>query len=254
MDKPNLKNILHWTACAALPLAVTFASVPAWAQEPSGTQPTETGDQTTTTDAEKNAIPENEAPNDGDLPVPKSDDDPKPEVAGPAVPPGGIVKQAGVGGVTGYGRSGVLELGGSAGFRVATDLTQVNVSPSIGWFLADNFQLSAILDLAYVSTGDEDVTTVSALVEPSYHLPFSRSVFGFFGFGLGIAYIDQADLGAGFALAPRLGVNMLVGRSGVLTPFVSWQYTTHDTAEMTNTTLVAVSSAFRFNVGYTVMW
>ncbi len=247
MDTLKLNKVFQWTACAALPLAMTLASAPARAQEPSG-------DEATTTDAEKNAIPDNEAPNDGDLPQPKSDDDPKPEVAGPAVPPGGIVKQAGVGGVTGYGRSGVLELGGAAGFRVGTDLTQVNVAPSFGWFVADNLQLSAILDIGYVSTSEEDATTVSALVEPSYHLPFNRSVFGFFGFGMGVAYTDQADLGAGFALAPRLGMNVLVGRSGILTPFMSWQYTTHDTAATQNTTLVAVSSAFRFNVGYTVMW
>lgn len=194
-------------------------------------------------------------PNDGDLPTPRSDSDPAPEVASPGVPPGGIVKQAGVGGVTGYGRAGVLELGGSAGMTFASDFSQISVAPSIGWFLADNFQISLIGDLTHVDTGDNDGTLFSALVEPSYHIPFNRVMFGFFGLGLGGSYLE--DLGGGFAMAPRLGANVLVGRSGVLTPSVSWQYTTHDLEDEGDgdgMAIVAVSSALRFNVGYTVMW
>jgi hypothetical protein len=198
----------------------------------------------------------NAAPNDGDVPPPTSDNDPTPEVATPAA--GGLVEQAGVGGATGYGRAGVLELGGSAGFRMGSEFSQVNVAPSIGWFVADNFQLSAILDLGYISAEDADgstadATVFSAIVEPSYHLPFNRSIFGFLGLGIGGSYVS--DLGGGFATAPRVGANFLVGRSGLLTPSLSWQYTTHDVMEdVDSQTTAAVSSAVRMNVGYTVMW
>ena len=195
-------------------------------------------------------------PNDGDLPKPRSDDDAQPEVATPGVPSGGIVKQAGVGGQTGYGRAGVLELGGSASFRAGSGFQQASISPSLGWFLADNFQLSGMFDLGYVSTDNDSITTTSLLVEPSYHIPFNRSVFAFLGIGLGAAHVE--DLGLGFATAPRVGMNVLVGRSGILTPSLSWQYTTHDAEIMdgagTDTTTLAVSSAARFNIGYTVMW
>lgn len=196
-------------------------------------------------------------PNDGDLPEAKSDNDAQPEVATPGVPSGGIVKQAGVGGQTGYGRAGVLELGGSASFRAGDGFTQAAVAPSIGWFIADNFQLSGMFDLGYVETDGDSVMLTSLLVEPSYHIPFNRSVFGFLGIGLGGAHVE--DLGLGFATAPRIGMNVLVGRSGILTPSLSWQYTTHDTETMATgenetTTTLAVSSAARFNIGYTVMW
>lgn len=190
--------------------------------------------------------------NDGDLPKPQSDDDPHPEVAAPAMPPGGLVEQAGVGGVVGYGRAGVLELGGAAGFTAATDLTQVNVAPSLGWFVADNLELTGILDFAYAKAGDATGTIVTGLVEPSYHLPFNRTTFGFLGMGLGMSYVDGP--GAGFAVAPRLGANLMIGRSGILTPSLSWQYTTHDTMETQQGSLLVVSSAVRANVGYTVMW
>ena len=188
------------------------------------------------------------------LPEAKSDDDEAPEVASPGMPPGGIVEQAGTGGTTGYGRAGVLELGGSAGFRAGSGFSQVSVAPSVGWFVADNLQLSAIMDVTHVSMNDEGSTVVTGLVEPSYHLPFNRSIFGFLGFGLGASYVSE--LGGGFAMAPRIGANMTVGRSGILTPSLSWQYTTTDvmTEDQNDTAVVAVSSAVRVNVGYTVMW
>ena len=190
--------------------------------------------------------------NDGDLPTPQSDHDPHPEVAAPGIPAGGVVEQAGVGGVVGYGRAGVLELGGSAGFTAATDLTQVNVAPSIGWFLADNLELTGVLDLAYSKAGGNDGMITTVLVEPSYHLPFNRTTFGFFGMGMGTSYVKGPGLA--FAVAPRLGANFLIGRSGVLTPAISWQYNTHDTMETGEGALLVVSSAVRANIGYTIMW
>jgi hypothetical protein len=189
-----------------------------------------------------------------DLPAAKSDHDAQPEVAGVGAPSGGIVSQAGVGGVVGYGRAGVLELGGSAGFAFASDYRSMNFSPTVGWFLADNFELSAIASVANIKTGDQQSTLWSALLEPSYHVPFNRSIFGFLGLGAGAAHVS--GLGTGFAIAPRLGANFMVGRSGVLTPSLAYQYTTinNEMSGPDNVTVVALTSAVRFNVGYTAMW
>jgi hypothetical protein len=62
-------------------------------------------------------------------------------------------------------------------------------------------------------------------------------------------------------VAPRIGMDFLVGRSGILRPSLSYQYTTHESmasgepSEGTGSvTLVAVSSALRFNIGYSTMW
>ena len=249
MNKPlwTLDSIVSHSIRAGILVALTAVPTAAWAQ----TQPpAHEGDR----DVNQNpdATKSDQVPNDGDLPPARSDTDPHPEVATPGAPAEGVIEQAGTGGATGYGRSGVLELGGSMGFQLATNLKQYNVSPTIGWFLADNFQLSAILDLTHVGTDNDSATIVGILAEPSYHLPFTRTAFAFFGLGMGASYVT--DLGTGFAMAPRLGANFMVGRSGILTPSMSYQYTTHDTVDMQNTTLVAVSSALRVNVGYTVMW
>jgi hypothetical protein len=196
----------------------------------------------------------NAAPNVSGVPLPeaKSDHDEQPVVASPGLPAGGLVSQAGVGGVVGYGRAGVLELGGSAGFQFATDYRNMNFSPTAGWFLADNLEISAILSVSNIKAGTATTTLWSALLEPSYHLPFNRSMFAFLGLGLGASYVTS--LGTGLALAPRVGANFLVGRSGVLTPSISYQYTSHDSMTADNVTLLAVSSSTRFNVGYTAMW
>jgi hypothetical protein len=186
------------------------------------------------------------------LPPPTSTDEPRPPVALPSPPPGGIVRQAGIGSPTGYGRAGVLELGGFAGLTAATDFLSTNVSPTIGWFFADNMQISAILGLAHLRTDDDSATMVSVLAEPSYHVPFNRSVFGFLGLGLGAAY--QQGQGLGFAMAPRIGANIMVGRSGVLSPALSYQYNSHDTAEMEGDRYTVMSTALAATIGYTVMW
>ena len=196
----------------------------------------------------------------GQLPPATSDSDPAPPVPSPNVPGvnGDIVEQAGVGGTVGYARAGVLELGGSAGLTIAQDIRAMNLSPSVGWFLVDNFELSAILDVTHLKAGGESATLFSALVEPSFHLPFNRSVFGFVGMGVGAAY--SSDLGTGLAVAPRVGMDVMVGRSGILRPSLSYEYTTHDAmgavdADGNSTvTLVAISSTLRFNIGYSTMW
>lgn len=203
------------------------------------------------------AQPSTTASTSDPLPEPASDADPLPPVAAPGGGVGGVVRQAGIGGQVGYGRAGVLELGGSAGFTATSDFVQVSVTPSIGWFVADNLQLSGLLGYTYVRTEDDagkatSGSITSLLVEPSYHLPLSRTAFVFGGLGMGVAHVSGPGLG--LALAPRVGGNILVGRSGVLTPALSWQYTSHEAMEVPEGTVVAISAALMASVGYTVLW
>jgi hypothetical protein len=131
--------------------------------------------------------------------------------------------------------------------------TQVEASPSIGWFVADNVQLSFIPGLTYINPdGGDDIYMVDAVVEPSFHLPFNDSVFGFVGVGGGVSYVENN--GAGLALSPRLGTNIMVGRSGILTPSIDYTLSTTDAIETSDGTLLAVNNALGVNVGYTVMW
>ena len=239
-------------------LALLLASpASALADDPYGDDDESKGPDVDGDGADEELVNTDEEDVGGPLPESKSDDDPAPPVAAPGSPEGIIVKQAGIGGQVGYGRSGVLELGGSAGFTAAQDFTSVNITPSVGWFFADNVQISGRLSYTYVDAGDQNGSITTILAEPSYHMPFTRSAFGFVGIGMGAAYVSGPGLG--FATAPRVGANFMVGRSGILTPSLSYQYTTHESMETetgdgSSQVLLAVSSAVMANVGYTVMW
>jgi hypothetical protein len=198
------------------------------------------------------------------LPASRSDNDPAPPVAAPTMPSGGVVAQAGIGGSTAYGRPGVVELGGSLGLNISGDNRQLTLAPSIGWFFTDNLQLSGIIGFNYASATStvlgqsvtSSASSLNVLVEPSYHLPLSRSLFAFLGLGLGLAY-NSRD-GAGFALAPRLGMNIMIGRSGILSPALQFVYSTTNLnvpspGSSSTSGAQAVNTSFGFNVGYTIM-
>lgn len=200
------------------------------------------------------------------LPPPRSDDDPSPPPPAPTVASGGLTEQAGIGGDQAYGRAGVLELGGFANLTLATDYSAIGFSPTIGYFFMDNFQLSAIVNITHISLttqnaagNDEDQssTQLMLLAEPSIHLPFTRSLYGFLGVGFGLASqsVDPGDsAGAGFAIAPRLGINVMVGRSGIFTPALQGVYQTTEAIQTPQGAVVAVKSSFGLQAGYTVMW
>lgn len=224
---------------------VTLASSTVWAQ----TIPDPDPDNRTTV---------GEGTPRSELPPPRSDNDPQPQVPAATVPSTGVTKQAGVGGSQAYARAGVLELGGSAGWAAASNFTRFELSPSFGLFVVDNVELSLLTALNYFRIGaiennpSSSATELKALIEPSFHLPFSQVAFGFLGLGAGVNYITGQS--AGFALQPRLGANFLVGRSGVLTPSFNVAYSTVDAIRTPAGTILAVQTSYGLNIGYTVMW
>ena len=187
-------------------------------------------------------------------PYDKPDEDPIPEPPKPEIvkKDAAIEKQAGTGGTIAYSEAGVVELGGSAGFSMAGEITTGSLRPQVGWFVADNFQISGLMDFTYADAGDDDAMRVSVLAEPSYHLPFTDNVFGFAGIGAGVQYAEGA--GTGLAVVPRVGMNLLVGRSGVFTPSVNVGYSTVDADATSNGTLLTVEPSVGVSAGYTVMW
>jgi len=187
------------------------------------------------------------------LPPPQSFNDPTPVPASPTGATVGVTEQAGVGGTQAYGRAGVLELGGQLGFTSASNFTQVTVAPSLGWFFVDNLQLSAIVLVAHSSIAGVSNTAMNILAEPSYHLPLTDKLFLFGGVGAGLGY-NSGPAGAGFALAPRVGLNIMIGRSGILTPSFNVVYNTNNAVSTPSGTVIAVSTTFGAGAGYTVMW
>lgn len=243
-------KLSHGILSAGLAAAAVLSASPALAQTSTTTGSTQRTDGT-----RRDTVIGQGTPSEA-LPPSRSDNDARPPVAAPAVPAEGVVRQAGVGGTTAYARAGVLEFGGSAGLTYAGDLFNFRLSPTLGWFFMNNVEISGIVSLNYARTSTNGVTThatsLDILVEPSVHIPLSDVFFIFGGLGLGLAYADGP--GAGFALAPRVGVNLMVGRSGVFTPALNLVYSTSGAVDTPQGTLLTASTSFGINLGYTVMW
>jgi hypothetical protein len=136
---------------------------------------------------------------------------------------------------------GAMEIGGSAG--VSASMTTANVTPSVGWWLTRQLQLSARVPLSTIQLDDRDAVMGGLLVEPSYHLPFTPRAFGFFGVGAGGAYLEEEGLA--LAVVPRVGATFVLGDANILAPFLSYTYTAHDSN---------LTSTMALNLGYTRVW
>ena len=242
-----------WKVFTVISALITVPSL-AFAQQPQGDTTTDVydSDDTTTHVQSPHQVTVGEGAPSTALPPPQDDHDAQPSPAAPSLPVGGVTEQAGVGGTQSYARAGVLEFGGSVGFSRASGFTQVNVSPSIGWFFMDNVEISGIVGMNYINADGESSAFLTVLAEPSLHIPFSNTLFGFIGGGIGLGYSDET--GAGLALAPRVGMNILIGRSGILTPALQMVYSTTEAIQTSQGTLLAVNTSFGANMGFTVMW
>jgi hypothetical protein len=165
----------------------------------------------------------------------------------------GLQQQAGVGSDIAYSSAGVLELGGFMSMTQARDYSEIGIAPFIGYFFADNLQISALASWNYVETKDESASITSLLLEPSIHMPVSNSNFLFAGLGAGI--IIPSGRTHSLAFAPRVGYKRLVGRSGILTLALQAMYGLSSESELQSArgTVLSVESVSQLTAGYTVI-
>jgi hypothetical protein len=188
-----------------------------------------------------------------ELPPAESSHDPLPPAPSPVTGKTvKLVQQAGVGGPVAYARGGVLELGGAVSWSKVSDDNVLTVSPIFGWFVTDNVEISAIAQVSHSSDNNTSNTFFTGLIEPSLHVPVSNQAFVFGGMGVGAAY--HKGSGTGVAIAPRVGVNVLVGRSGILTPSVTLNWSSNAAVQTERGTALAVNTTYGANIAYSVMW
>ena len=152
-----------------------------------------------------------------------------------------------------YAEQGILELGGNVTLVKASAFTQVGAAPSFGWFFIDYVQLSLLPTVDYVKAANADAKArYSVLLEPSFHIQIVDVVFGFFGAGTGVAY--ESSTGVGLAVAPRTGLNLLIGGSGVLTAAFSFVYTATKRTAIEDGSTSPHTSTLGAQLGYSVAW
>ena len=109
-----------------------------------------------------------------------------------------------------YRQKGAVELGGSIGMNWTNDSFALDLSPSVGYFMLDRVEMTALLRISYEDqkndNGDRESVKSGALVlEPSYHLPVREEVFVLAGLGFGVGHDDE-DFDLEFI--PRVGLNV----------------------------------------------
>jgi opacity protein-like surface antigen len=208
-----------------------------------------TNAQNTPKPDDKSSLPdvkENDHAGANDTPTPPGG--PPPNVRAPEEVE--VAKNAGVGGDLAYATRSVVEVGGVLALRHQSETTQFRVSPSIGYFFADNLELTLFpeLTITRISGDDGDAGegaqtdwTVGVLLEPSYHLPFNDRLLAFAGLGVGVNFAEDPNVDLLFR--PRLGLDILVGRSGIFKP-----------AAFMDVGLADGLSAGGLEAGFTVMW
>ena len=123
---------------------------------------------------------------------------------------------AGEGSPLAYGKRSVVELGGTLALTHNSDTTTFSLLPSIGYFVADGVELSLLPEFRIQSIDDETDYSIGGALEPSYHLAINRQFYAFAGLGIGLRYAD--DPGLDLFFRPELGLDIMIGRSGILKP------------------------------------
>jgi hypothetical protein len=185
-------------------------------------------------------------------------DAPAPEIPNPAED---VRTYAGVGSNVAYAERGVGEFGGSMSLALSNGLFNVSADPSLGYFMFDNVELSGVVGVRHLAVEGETADQVSLMAEPSVHFPINDGLFWVGGVGVGAALADTSgsNFDAGLALAPRTGVQIMLGRSGLLNLGGRYSAVFSDVetpvgGPLDGEALLAFRNTFELQGGYTVMF
>ena len=137
-----------------------------------------------------------------------------------------VTMNAGAGGTLGYADRSVAELGGTLALKHASKTTTFRITPTIGYFVLRGVELSLLPDFTIIDVDGNTDVTLGVLLEPSLHFPFSERVFAFAALGFGLRYAK--DPGVDFALRPKIGLDFVVGRSGIFKPALFLDFGTNN--------------------------
>ncbi len=122
-----------------------------------------------------------------------------------------------------YSKKGTMEIGGNVSLDWSPNTFSGSVGPTIGYFVAERVEISALFNFNYDREGGDEVGTRTitrsgdAVIEPSYHHPVTPTLLAFGGLGAGVEY-SSGDDSTNFELVPRVGLNIETGTSAVFTP------------------------------------
>lgn len=106
------------------------------------------------------------------------------------------------------------------------------IGPTIGWFIYDGIQLAYRHDI-YGGTATRGIGVATlAVIDVSVHLRMNDRLLGFAGVGPGFSYNGET---AGVGGKGRLGLDVLIGRSGLFRPAACFTATSNPLLDLRGT-------------------
>ncbi len=212
------------------------------------------GDAPPSASSANEVVQPHERPTDDDVSLEHATPDPTPPVPGLLQRREAeldVIEQAGVGGPVAYASAGVLEVGGMGALTFGESFWQARFAPFVGWFVADGLELTYLHEISGARVGDQNRIATAAYVEPSGHVRLNDRLLAFAGVAPGVLY-NGADWG--FTVRARAGVDVLVGRSGIFRPALTFTWATVDLHDATGGQLVGLRRMGGLEVSYAAMF
>lgn len=163
-----------------------------------------------------------------------------------------VIEQAGVGGTVPYGRQNTLEVGGTGSIHYADTGFFGRLSPYAGWFVIDGVELTYANDFTVLVRDDDQILfSLAVTLEASVHIPLIDRLWLAIGCAGGVLYDGNE---AGGIVTGRLGIDNLVGRSGMLHVSALATYASSDLAGPTATAEQETHWRVGAEIGYSVLF
>jgi hypothetical protein len=155
-----------------------------------------------------------------------------------------------------YTDKNTFELGESLALSWFENLFELEIATSAGWFFVKRWELSAALIYEYTNVKQPDgtrkgTTLIEFEIEPSYHHEIKPNLLFVFG-GIGVGYGYDGEHSE-LVVAPRVGINIQITRSGLLNPSVRVPIHIGNITGPMNDELGALVG-FEFDIGYTTFF
>ncbi|MCB9602118.1 MAG: hypothetical protein H6724_02255 [Sandaracinus sp.] len=226
----------------------------ALAASPAAAQRDFRGEAPRTASSANEVVQPGEVPTDDDVSLETATPDPTPRVPTPLQRRElevDVIEQAGVGGPVAYASGGVLEVGGMGSLAFGEEFWQLRMAPFVGWFIADGFELTYLHEVSGARIAGENRVATSMYLEPSGHVRVTDRLLAFAGVAPGVLY-NGDDWG--FTIRTRAGVDVLVGRSGIFRPALTFTWATRDLYGTTGTQLPGMRRVGGLEISYAAMF
>jgi hypothetical protein len=193
---------------------------------------------------------------DDDVDVATATPDPAPPVPtvlehGPRDARMTVVEQAGVGGPLSYGTATVLEVGGAGSMSFAGKHLYLRMVPFVAWFVLDGLQLSYLHEIYVTKQNSRYRVATAPMLGASAHFRLTDRLLIATGPECGALYNGDEW---GVLARIKLGLDILVGRSGVLHPSIYGAWASVDTIDAGGTTVFGQHVSLGFDIAYAAMF